>query len=408
MLRLKAKLKDWNHHKDSPGEVRFFFELPTELFPVSSGGLQLLVNLLAGDMFPSEAAGCRWSNVLVHSVKITDEMRAEAVQAFRGGAHTINDIRTRFRLPEERPLLAFSLKPRVGLSFDETRKITLDVLKAGFNIVELDSRNLALRSAPLEKWIQLGQEAAQAAGHVTAFSPNLSIPPPRLLDVVAEWTSEIAPIGPPVVKVDGGLDGLSSLQAVRAGWGGAQSPIITSYPILRNQLKSAIGDSTWADFLALSGADIVYPGDRPTFPKERRLLRGERQGLARAARMYDEIIGRQWPMPTIAGGVHPGQLHAFYELIGPKVAYFLGGAVALHPDGTAQGARLCVEVLQASIQLARNAKESGNDHAHDLPVRLLKKVEATRYPRTTLNYLSPANIFGAGLDPPAMTFYRRS
>src|SRR5438045_2745346 len=74
--------------------------------------------------------------------------------------HTIDAIRARFRLPEERPLLAFSLKPRVGLSFDETRKITIDVLRAGFNIVELDSRNLALSSAPLDQWIDLGKEAA--------------------------------------------------------------------------------------------------------------------------------------------------------------------------------------------------------------------------------------------------------
>jgi hypothetical protein len=38
--------------------------------------------------------------------------------------------------------MAFSLKPRVGLTFDETRKITLDVLDAGFNIVELDAGTL--------------------------------------------------------------------------------------------------------------------------------------------------------------------------------------------------------------------------------------------------------------------------
>jgi ribulose 1,5-bisphosphate carboxylase large subunit-like protein len=304
--------------------------------------------------------------------------------------------------------MAFSLKPRVGLTFDETRHIALEVLAAGFNIVELDARNLALRSTPLEKWIELGKEAAQVGWHVTAFSPNLSIPAPQLLDVVARWTAEIAPLGPPVVKIDGGLDGLSSLQAVRLGLSGGQSPYITTYPILRHQLSSAIGDSTWVDLLSLSGADIVYPGGRPTFPDERRPVWGSHvQGWSRAARVYDDIISRGWPMPTIAGGVHPGQLQAFYELVGPKVAYFLGGAVALHPDGPVEGAKLCVEVLEAAIGLAREASASGDDCADDLPNRLLRKVERTRYPKTVLNYFSPANIFSVTVPSAPLTFYRR-
>ena len=409
MLRLQARrISDESKRMSDHSEVRFSFGLPTELFPVHMGGLQLLVNLLAGDMFPTEALGCRWSNVHVHSVELPEDLRLAAMGSFRNNAHTLDDIRGAFRLLDDRPLMAFSLKPRVGPTFDETRRIALDVLEAGFNIVELDARNLALRSAPLDRWIQLGKEAARVGNHVTAFAPNLSIPAPQLHDVVARWTAEIAPLGPPVVKIDGGLDGLSSLQAVRLRLSGTASPFITTYPILRNQLGSAIGDSTWVDFLSLSGADIVYPGGRPTFPNERRPVWGAHvQGWSRAARVYDDIIKRQWPMPTIAGGVHPGQLQALYELVGPKVAYFLGGAVALHPEGPVEGARLCVEVLESAIRLAREASASGDDFADDLPTRLLRKVEQTRYPKTVLNYFSPANIFGAGVTAPPLTFYRR-
>jgi ribulose 1,5-bisphosphate carboxylase large subunit-like protein len=409
MLRLQARrIFDESRRMDDHSEINFRFGLPSELFPINIGGLQLLVNLLAGDMFPTEALGCRWSNVHVHSLDLPDDLRAEAMQSFRNTAHNIGEIRSSFKLPENRPLIAFSLKPRVGLTFDETKRITLDVLEAGFNIVELDARNLAMRSEPIQQWIELGKEAAQVGAHITAFSPNLSIPAPQLLDVVTEWTTEIQPLGPPVIKVDGGLDGLSSIQAVRQGLNNPYSPVITCYPTLRNQLASAIGDSTWVDFLSLSGADIIYPGGRPTFPNERRPVWGAHvQGWSRAARVYDDMISRQWPMPTIAGGVHPGQLQAFYELVGPKVAYFLGGAVALHPGGPSQGAKLCVEVLNAAIALAGEADASGDDFADDLPSRLLRKVEKTRYPKTVLNYFSPTNIFGAKVSSPPMTFYRR-
>jgi ribulose 1,5-bisphosphate carboxylase large subunit-like protein len=409
MLRLRGRrIADDSKEFPTHREIRFSFGLPADMFPVDSGGLQLLVNLLAGDMFPTEVLGCRWSNVRVHTVELPLELHELAVRSFRRNAHTVDAIRSSFRLPAKRPLLAFSLKPRVGLTFAETRNLTLGVLKAGFNIVELDARNLALRSAPIEEWINLGVEAAQIGTHVTAFAPNLSIPAPQLLEKAAAWVAAVSEHGPPVIKVDGGLDGLSSLQAIRLALGEGSSPIVTCYPILRNQLTSAVGDLTWVEFLSLSGADIIYPGGRPTFPNERRPVWGSHvDGWSRAARVYDDMISRQWPMPTIAGGVHPGHLHACYELLGPKVAYFLGGAVALHPQSPVHGARLCVEVLENAISLAAEAESSGDDYAEDLPTRLLRKVEETRYPKTLLNYFSPANIFGANVPTPPMTFYRR-
>lgn len=411
MLRLRAtRIRDESRKYDKYQEVQFSFGLPLELFPIESGGLQFLVNLLAGDMFPSQVLDCEWSNVRVLSIELPEEMTGQAIRLFRAGhANTIDAIREKFQLAEYRPLLAFSLKPRVGLTFDETRKITLDVLAAGFNIVELDARNPALQVAPLKDWIGLAKEAADAGQHVTAFSPNFSIPAPQLMDVANAWVQEISPVGPAVMKIDGGLDGLSSLQMVRSMTDNSSAPIITCYPTLRNQLQSAIGEDTWVYFLSLSGADIVYPGGRPTFPRERRPVWGAHvQDWSRAARIYDQMISRRWPMPTIAGGIHPGHLQACYELVGPQVAYFLGGAVALHPRSLKEGARLCVEVLDNAITLAREAAANGNEYADDLPAKLQRKLEQTRYPSTVLNYFSPANIFDRNVssDVPD-TFYRR-
>lgn len=38
-------------------------------------------------------------------------------------------------------------------------------------------------------------------------------------------------------------------------------------------------------------------------------------------------------MPSIAGGVHAGQLPVYCEIFGPQVAFFMGGGVALHRNG---------------------------------------------------------------------------
>jgi ribulose 1,5-bisphosphate carboxylase large subunit-like protein len=412
-LRLKAQLiDDRSERREQSTRVDFDFGLPDELFPVGAGGLQLLVSLLAGDMFPSEVRGCQWSNARVLAVELPEDLGLEATRTFRDDrAHSVRDLRALFELPDERPLLAFSLKPRVGLTYEETREITLRVLGAGFNLVELDARNLALRSAPLERWIELGIEAAGVESHRTAFAPNLSIPPDQLIDVGQQWTESIAPYGPAVIKVDGGLDGLSGIQSLRRHIAGPARPICTCYPVLRNQLSSAIGPTTWVEFLSLSGVDIIYPGGRPTFPNERRPVWGAHvQAWSRAARTYDDFLTRGWPMPTIAGGIHPGHLHACYELLGPQVAYFLGGAVALHPEGPEKGAELCVRVLEEAITLARQANEAGDPHAYDLPDRLLREVTRVQYPTTQLNYYSPGTLFRqeGPQDIVPQTFYRRA
>jgi ribulose 1,5-bisphosphate carboxylase large subunit-like protein len=411
LLRLRAtRIRDESRRHETYQDVQFSFGLPSEMFPVDYGGLQFLVNLLAGDMFPSRVLDCEWSNARVLSIELPTEMRDQAIASFRErAANTIDTIRSTFKLPGNRPLLAFSLKPRVGPTFEEIRQMTLDVLEAGFNIVELDARNLAVRLAPPEDWVRLGVDAAQAGENVTAFSPNLSMPPPQLLEIASTWVETVSPYGPAVMKIDGGLDGLSGLQAVRTMPARDLTPIITCYPTLRNQLRSAIGEATWVDFLSISGADIIYPGGRPTFPNERRPVWGAHvQDWSRAARIYDGMISQQWPMPTIAGGVHPGHLQACYELVGPKVAYFLGGAVALHPVSAKEGAALCVEVVENSMHLADEANAAGNDYAEELPARLLRKLERTRYPDTHLNYFSPANIFSPEVSGDApKTFYRR-
>lgn len=170
---------------------------------------------------------------------------------------------------------------------------------------------------------------------------------------------------------------------------------------------------------ALEAVAVVPVRSRPVWvprrlPRRSRCALRARQrqsshadGWSRAARIYDDMISRHWPTPTIAGGIHPGHLQACYELVGPNVGYFLGGAVALHPESPVLGARLCVEVLENAIALAAEADSSGDDFAEALPARLLRKVEATRYPKTQLNYFSPANIFGAKVRTPPMTFYRR-
>jgi ribulose 1,5-bisphosphate carboxylase large subunit-like protein len=159
----------------------------------------------------------------------------------------------------------------------------------------------------------------------------------------------------------------------------------------------------FTDALYLSGSDILYPGGAPSLGGAyRELDHVAKDALSLGVSRYQKIVQKREPMPTIAGGVHPGELQALYELLGPDVGYFLGGAVALHSGGPKQGAELCVAIINASIKLRNEAKE--NEFSKALDDKLIRKIQDS-YPlppaatNETLAYLSPQIFAGKSLRP---------
>jgi hypothetical protein len=96
-----------------------------------------------------------------------------------------------------------------------------------------------------------------------------------------------------------------------------------------------------------------------------------KSGIAKPHLLYRQLADQEWPIVSLAGGVYAGQLHALFELVGPKVAYFLGGAVALHRKGPVQGAALCAKIL---AQSAKQHREKLAD-VPDLPRDLIEDIE---------------------------------
>jgi ribulose 1,5-bisphosphate carboxylase large subunit-like protein len=235
-----------------------------------------------------------------------------------------------------------------------------------YRAVEIDTRNLILDGNYLAGVLDIMKAVADKHfPHTVQFSPNLSVH----ASLAIEWTQKIADIAKPpiILKVDGGLDGLSTCQALRKHFSGLsvdQRPIITCYPLLRRQLQSVLPKYVFSDRLVLSGADIIYPGGCPSFPNEDyRTI--DRQALRQGVDHYRRIVKRRWPMPTVAGVSTLARYKPTYELLGPDVAYFIGGGVALHKDGPVKGARLCVKALDKALDNRDRAKRHGNPLPED-------------------------------------------
>jgi ribulose 1,5-bisphosphate carboxylase large subunit-like protein len=354
-------------------------------FPVEPAGFQNLIGVIAGDLFYTKSYDSRIESLNIEDIVLPEPIISQAIRLFRSArANNTNDIINRFKL-NKLPLLAFSFKPRVGIEFSEMKKVALGVLKAGFNIVEIDTRNFILDEHRVNQLIELATEAANLnCHHITRFSPNLSVPAPYVLELSNKFYK--AYDDPIIYKIDGGLDGISSTQYIRRNYQeegqkkglDRKPPIITCYPLLRRQLEGKeprIPSDFFVKILALSGVDIIYPGGAPNLGSGFQTIDTSiREKLITSINRYRKFISAESPMVSIAGGINIGALHAFYELLGPNVAYFLGGTVALHRKGPIDGAKLCVEILQEAKE--RREEAGKNPVVKDLSNKLKKRIES--------------------------------
>jgi ribulose 1,5-bisphosphate carboxylase large subunit-like protein len=377
------------------------------MFPVDHHGFQHLIGVLAGDLFYFEMPQYKLNNFIVNHLNLGSLARDAERHYRENKSYSIQEIREKFKLNSEEPLLAFSLKPRLGLSSKAIEKLALDITKEKFHIVELDTRNLPTDTQFFQELVEVAKTVTfknERCGRVAHLSLNLSFSTPKAIEMAIQLTDALSDFC--MLKIDGGLDGISTCQNLRKVFAERNKiqPIITCYPLLRNRLSTAIGEDTFVEMLVLSGVDIIYPGGAPRLTGQGGGYRNiDKDRLSTATEKYRKLIRKGFPMPTVAGGIHAGQLHAYYELLGPDVAYFIGGGVSLHKNGPTQGARLCRKSLDKAIQLRK--KTLLNEHVQDFTGQLaqtMDKYERPEWmPADVFEYVPPSFIFKfeTGIEP---------
>jgi ribulose 1,5-bisphosphate carboxylase large subunit-like protein len=360
--------------REEDSKVRINLKINSGQYQMIQGGLQHFLGVLAGDLFFLRIPGFEIDMLRVSDVKFPESMVNSLKALFRKEARSTERVRSAFALEADEPLMAFSIKPRVGLTREALREVVLGVLEAGFHIAEFDTRYLDLTPDNVQFLQRLAKEAADVGGEkkrITRLSPNISVSAKMAIDFCKDYQKYSD--WPYVVKVDGGFDGLSTIQSLRQAFSERSAPIITCYPLLRDQLQNRIPHDFFVSALALSGADIIYPGQSPSIGGgTRELGTAEKTAVSQATKRYSNFVKEGWPMVTLAGGVYAGQLQCLYELVGPQVAFFLGGAVSLHKGGPIEGAHLCKSVVREAARSHNEDKKK----IKDLPGGLIKEVEA--------------------------------
>jgi hypothetical protein len=174
--------------------------------------------------------------------------------------------------------LAFSFKPRVGFDLRGLQQTALDVLSAGFNIVELDARHLPLDVTMLNKLIELSSIIPDKLRHVGRLSLNLSMQPDLVIEA-ADRLCQSTPC-PTIFKIDGGFNGFGLVQSTRGRGlrdGRKCGPIITCYPLMQHAVPRYIPADQYIMRLAASRGGHHLPRRAPR------------------CRSHEAIIGRSRP-----------------------------------------------------------------------------------------------------------------
>ncbi len=330
-----------NDEEVREGRFRFRLELASTLFANPSYGFQRLIHTLASDLFER-----RIRDVTVRA-QITD-ISFGALQgiydaAYRARSHKISEIKQAFALDQDRPLLAFSLKPRACLSTNDYLHMVEEALDGGCQIVELDTRDLSLDDRDRDDLLVTLSERALGLSRerICRFSANLSGPAhviKQTIERLSDVHARLDPKGPWVVKIDGNLDGLSTIQAIRSCFFKLhRSPVITCYPVLKYALQQGLGRDAFVKILAMSGADIIYPGQSPKFEGTDKRI--DTQSVTGAQKHYKSMDLGGYPMLSVAGGVFVSSVHANMSVLGPNIAFFAGGGIALSKNGIRKGAQ---------------------------------------------------------------------
>lgn len=331
----------FTHIKDR--EYFFEFNIPSRYFPINFGGDVHLIDSIIGDMFSL-------SNSSIKRIHINDIQWEELEHNLILKRTQPRSIRYKFKLDDFTPLLGFSVKPRLGLSNDDFRSQCLEAAKLGFNIIEPDTRKILLSEHELNWHIELASEVAEQSkprGNISSYSVNLSNYSGNLHEAI-ESLSKRLPNQPITVKIDAGIDAISKIKKVKEA---NPEIIITSYPLIKKSLSQRIPDLFFDKFLSHCGVDIMYPGGFVALPGNKRHYNATEDItlLAESINRYTSHIYKSHFIPTISGGISTGLLHLYYELYGPKVSLFLGGAIATNKNGMASGAELCMKVLDHAI-----------------------------------------------------------
>lgn len=310
---------------------------PVEDFSLDIGGVPQILSIIAGNLFGLEA---------LHTVRLEDVTFPKCMlREFKGPKYGIDGMRSILKRPTK-PLVGTIVKPKIGLSPQETADYVYEAGMGGLTNGKDDETLSNQRFCPLEDRVVAIAEALDKVksetGHVMMHAINVSTNGHQILEV-AERAQEL---GATELMVDVLTCGFGAIQVL------AEDPSIklpihvhrTMHGAMTRNLDHGINMKVFATLSRMVGGDALHVG---TFGVGK-MKGAAHEDLANRDMCLTDELPYKRVMPVASGGVHPGMIKKFVEIAGTELQIQAGGGVSGHPGGVRGGARAMVQAVDAA------------------------------------------------------------
>jgi 2,3-diketo-5-methylthiopentyl-1-phosphate enolase len=306
---------------------------------------------------------------------------APVARMFPGPKFGIEGVRELLGVPE-RPLVLHIIKPKMGMTPEETAEQCYRTALGGVDLIKDDEMagdvfNCGFE-ARLEAVTKKLEQAYRETGHRALYFVSVTDDVERLQEKARR-------------AVRAGAQGL--LLTYSAGFSAlkmlAADPEV-KVPVLLHvshmvSLLPSISFTALAKFGRLAGADMMLV---PTTWSSYQVASLE-EGLRTAYALQQDLHGlrRTWPLP--GGGIHPGLVPLIVSEYGPDVVLLAGGGLLGHPKGGTEGARAFRQAVDA-VMAEKPLEEWAKDPKHIALRQALEQWGTFERPKTPWGYSSAA------------------
>lgn len=347
-------------------------------FNFQSEGINHFIGTIAGDSITNRAI----ENIEVSDFNINSQSSPNQKNnwndIFPGPGKGIDKLYELCGVKDKRPLLAYSIKPRIGLEINQYKQVCLEALKGGVDIVEDDERLIDPFFCPFTDRIEaLGELISQQKKdrkntHKTQFSVNITGPEQIALDRL----NKAYEAGIRMVKVDVMVVGFDVLRYIAKKAHEKDEPMfVTVYPDVYGKNYRKLSRRFILKMCRYCGADIVYAGT-PNFSRYEQAtdvgpLEDEIAKIYSMHKILQEEV--KWNekmmdcLPTITNDTTASYAEAITILFKAlynhhRFAFFVGGGISGYPNVSIKEA---VEDFQKCIKRASEFDFSKEYSPHD-------------------------------------------
>ncbi|HVP25319.1 MAG TPA: RuBisCO large subunit C-terminal-like domain-containing protein [Methanomicrobiales archaeon] len=318
---------------------------PAEIF--EPGNIAQYLSVVAGNLFGLKKLA---------AVRLLDMDFPDELVPFPGPRFGIRGIRALVGTTN-RPHVGTIIKPKVGLTPDDTAEVAYEAATGGVDMIKDDETLTDQAFCPMRERVPKVMAALarvkEETGRQVLYAVNVTTRADRIVGKAEEAIS----LGANMVMVDVIISGFGALQALGEA-PGVTVPIHVHramHAAMTRNREHGIAMRPLARIVRWLGGDQLHTGTvSGKMAHEAEEVIGDNRVLT------GSCFGKKRTFPVSSGGLHPGKVFRELETLGTDIVLQAGGGIHGHPDGTAAGAmamRQAVDAFMEGIPLEEYARQ---------------------------------------------------